>query len=55
MLKKKIRNLVVSPAGDYDNNNGNYIVYDRMILEFFFCFEGRKIMTQVVGATFWQC
>ncbi|MFZ0404937.1 MAG: hypothetical protein WAL79_03850 [Nitrososphaeraceae archaeon] len=45
MLKKKIRNLVVSPAGDYDNNNGNYIVNDRMILEYIFSYEGRKIMT----------
>ena len=50
MLKKKIKNLVVSPAGDYDNNNGNYIVYDRMILEYIFSYEGRKIMTQGVGA-----
>ena len=51
MLKKKIRNLVVSPAEDYDNNNGNYIVNDRRILEYIFSYEGRKIMTQVVGAT----
>jgi predicted transcriptional regulator len=51
MLKKKIRNLVVSPAGDYYNNNGNYIVNDRMILEYIFSYEGRKIMTQEVGAT----
>lgn len=51
MLKKKIKNLVVSPAGDYDNNNGNYIVYDRMRLEYIFSHEGRKIMTQRVGAT----
>ena len=51
MLKKKIRNLVVSPAGDYDNNNGNYIVNDRMILEYIFSYEGRKIMTQGVGTT----
>ena len=51
MLKKKIKNLVVSPAGDYDNNNGNYIVNDRMILEYIFSYEGRKIMTQGVGAT----
>jgi len=51
MLKKKIKNLVVSPAGDYDNNNGNYIVYDRMILEYIFSYEGRKIMIEGVGAT----
>lgn len=51
MLKKKIRNLVVSPAGDYYNNNGNYIVYDRMRLEYIFSHEGRMIMTQRVGTT----
>ena len=52
MLKKKIRNLVVSPAGDYNiNNNDNYIVNDRMILEFIFSYEGRKIMHQGLGAT----
>ena len=51
MLKKKIRNLVVSPAGDHSNNNDNYIVNDRMILEFIFSYEGRKIMHQGLGAT----
>lgn len=51
MLKKKIRNLVVSPAGDYNNNKDNYIVNDRMILEFIFSYEGRKIMHQGLGAT----
>ena len=48
MLKKKIRNLVVSPAGDHSDN---YIVNDRMILEFIFSYEGRKIMHQGLGAT----
>lgn len=51
MLKKKIRNLVVSPAGEYNNKNDNYIVNDRMILEYIFSYEGRKIMTEGVGAT----
>ena len=51
MLKKNIRNLVVSPAEDYNNKNDNFIVNDRMILEFIFSYEGRKIMTQGVGAT----
>jgi hypothetical protein len=51
MLKKKIRNLVVSPAGDYNNNSNNYIVNDRMILEYIFSYEGRKIMHQGLGAT----
>jgi predicted transcriptional regulator len=51
MLNKKIRNIVVSPAGDYNNNNNdNYIVNDRMILEYIFSYEGRKIMSQGVGA-----
>ena len=53
MLKKKIRNLVVSPVGDHSNNNDNYIVNDRMILEFIFSYEGRKIMHQGLGATAW--
>jgi len=51
MLKKNIRNLVVSRPGDYNNNNDNYIVNDRMILEFIFSYEGRKIMRQGLGAT----
>jgi CBS domain-containing protein len=52
MLKKKIRNLVVSPAGDNNNNNDdNYIVNDRMILEYIFSYEGRKIMHQGLGTT----
>jgi predicted transcriptional regulator len=51
MLKKKIRNLVVSKTGDHSNNNDNYIVNDRMILEFIFSYEGRKILYQGLGAT----
>jgi hypothetical protein len=51
MLEKKIRNLVVSSAGDHNNNKDNYIVNDRTILEFIFSYEGRKIMHQGLGAT----
>jgi len=47
MLKMNIRNLVIS-SGDV-NDESNYILNDRKILEFIFSYEGRKIMEQELG------
>lgn len=45
LLKNNIRNLVISPAeADDANCEQNYILSDRMILEYIFSYEGRKIM-----------
>jgi predicted transcriptional regulator len=43
MLKKRIRNLVLSNVKD-SSNKGGYIINDRKILEFMFSYEGKKVM-----------
>ncbi len=51
MLKRNIRNLVISNGHDHYNNNGHYIINDRKILEFIFSYEGKKIMARGTGST----
>ena len=45
MLRKKIRNLVLSGDGNDSNNKGDYIINDRKILEFIFSYEGKKAIS----------
>ncbi len=50
MLKKRIRNLVLSANTNDSNDKGNYIINDRKILEFIFSYEGKKIMAGGIGS-----
>lgn len=51
MLKKRIRNLVLSPNASDSNDKGNYIINDRKILEFIFSYEGKKVITGGIGTS----
>jgi len=48
MLKKRIRNLVLSGNIKGSNTKTDYIINDRKILEFIFSYEGKKVMTGVI-------
>ncbi|HEY7228679.1 MAG TPA: hypothetical protein VH481_11225 [Nitrososphaeraceae archaeon] len=48
MLKKRIRNLVLSGNLKGSNNKEDYIINDRKILEFIFSYEGKKVMAGVI-------
>ena len=50
MLKRNIRNLVFSGGNLPHNDNADYIVNDRKILEFIFSYEGTKIMDKGIGS-----
>jgi CBS domain-containing protein len=48
MLKKRIRNLVLSGNIKGSTTKTDYIINDRKILEFIFSYEGKKVMTGVI-------
>jgi hypothetical protein len=50
MLKKRIRNLVLSANTNDFNGKANYIINDRKILEFIFSYEGKKLMAGGIGS-----
>lgn len=50
MLKKRIRNLVLSANVNDSKDKGDYIINDRKILEFIFSYEGKKVMATGIGS-----
>jgi len=50
MLKKRIRNLVLSGNIKGSNTKEDYIINDRKILEFIFSYEGKKVMAGVIDS-----
>jgi predicted transcriptional regulator len=50
MLKKRIRNLVLSGNIKGSNTKTDYIINDRKILEFIFSYEGKKVMAGVIDS-----
>jgi predicted transcriptional regulator len=50
MLKKRIRNLVLSATVNNSKDRGDYIINDRKILEFIFSYEGKKVMAAGLGS-----
>ena len=51
MLKKGIRNLVLSSSRNDVNDKDKYIINDRKMLEFIFSYEGKKVMTRGIGSS----
>lgn len=48
MLKKRIRNLVLSNNVKNVDTKKDYIINDRKILEFIFSYEGKKVTAGVI-------
>jgi CBS domain-containing protein len=48
MLKKRIRNLVLSGNVKNSDTKKDYVINDRKILEFIFSYEGKKIMAGAI-------